>query len=135
MKEAPFQLEVYIGGYGDFSFRLLYDRGKLIYWKESIYSTESKEVSVVHPNANHLEHFWKFMSGCREWKPSYKNNLEVYGIEWEVLAVKKFTNVHSSGKDLFPENFQEFLDAVRKLIPGKEFGYKVEYQAEWFEVS
>jgi|GEM_PF-1944345 len=127
------ELEVFIGGYGDFNYRLLLNASKLIYWKESSASTESKQAFVVHPTAKQWEGFWKFMSKCRDWKKKYVNDLEVYGIEWEVIAQKKFVDIRTTGKDLYPENFEEFLSELRKLMPGKEFGYNLKYEPEWFE--
>lgn len=130
---TKFELEVFIGGYGEYNYRLLLNAGKLIHWKESALSTESKQASVVHPTGKQWERFWKFISSCRDWKPKYVNDLEVYGIEWEVIAKKKFADIKSSGKDLYPENFEEFIDELRLLMPGKSFGYNLKYEPEWFE--
>ena len=133
MTNNNYVLEVFIGGYGDFNYRLLLNAGKLIHWKESALSNESKQASVVHPTAKQWERFWKFVGACRDWKKSYVNDLEVYGIEWEVVIQKKFVDVKSSGKDLYPENFETFLHELQLLMPGKTFGYNLQYEPEWFE--
>lgn len=133
ISENPFHLELFIGGYGEYNYRLLLNAGKLIHWKESALSSESKQASVVHPTGKQWERFWKFIGTCRNWKKSYVNDLEVYGIEWEVVAQKKFVDIQSSGKDLYPENFEEFIKEVQLLMSGKTFGYNLKYEPEWFE--
>lgn len=130
-----FELEVFVGGYGDVNFRIRWNEGRLVYWRESLLSFEKQEEAIIHPTNAQWQHFWKFLNECREWEKKYKKpgkGGKSVGVEWEVHAKRKYYFLKSSGKDAFPENFDQFVEEVRKLLGGRQFGYQLSYNDEWF---
>lgn len=129
---SQFELEVFVGGYGDVNFRIRWNEGRLVYWRESLLSFEKQEEAIIHPTAAQWKRFWTFLNECREWEPKYVRKKSEMGVEWQVLASRKYFLLKSQGRDLFPENFDQFIEEVRLLLGGRQFGYSLSYNDEWF---
>lgn len=100
------------------SFTLLIRDQKLIYQ-----STRPEEKLVRDPSDDDWDKFWKKTVSLKIWlwKKSYVNRGNSDGQNWSVKIGFGKLKLHSYGSGEFPDEYEDFLTALRKLIGGLEF--------------
>ena len=100
------------------SFTLVIRDKKLLY-----HASRPDERITRDPAENDWDKFWKETVKLKIWlwKKSYVDKGSSDGQNWSVKIKTGKMFLHSYGSGEFPENYEEFLVAIRKLIGGLEF--------------
>jgi len=115
--ELPVAFRISISSYYGRSFSLVVRDDKLIY-----NSTRPECKTVRDPSADDWQRFWKKTVNLKIWlwDKQYIDRSRSDGSHWSVnLEVGKL-KLMTYGSNSYPENFNEFIQAVRELIPGLE---------------
>lgn len=120
MIEPGVKLQIRVRKPGGPSYELACSDIILVY-RVSLASTGAGLASRVNPSDSQWEAFWRFMEGCRDWAPEYLAEDDAGGTEWWVLADRDGLRLNSRGSGAYPANWRSFLDAVRRLIGGRDF--------------
>jgi hypothetical protein len=118
----PRKLHVYIGGYMGHSYSLDLHRDALTYSVQSHgYTPESTE--EVFPTDDQWRAFAVALDRLRvwEWETGYVTENICDGTNWSFSINLRSRKMASGGSNGFPDNFDEFLEAVRALIGGRDF--------------
>lgn len=119
----PSVLEVSIGGYMGPSFRISLDHQEILYSSFTAGFELARE-AIITPSDEHWFEFLKTIDhiGVWNWKSEYRNRLEIIdGTQWklEIQYGDKQISVH--GDNAYPPDFDQVIDAIRKLIVGLPF--------------
>ena len=99
------------------SFTLVLRDGKLLY-----HSTRPTEEITRDPSGEDWDRFWKDTVKLKiwVWEKEYVDRSSSDGANWSVNIEIGKLKLRSYGSNIRPDNFEEFLVAVRKLVPGLE---------------
>ncbi|MBN2858453.1 MAG: hypothetical protein JXN63_08635 [Candidatus Delongbacteria bacterium] len=97
------------------SFTLLLRDGKLLY-----HSTRPTEEITRDPSGEDWDRFWKETVRLKiwVWKKEYVDKSSSDGASWSINIEVGKLKLRSYGSNIRPDNFEEFLESVRKLVPG-----------------
>jgi len=121
--DEPTVLEAYIGGFGGTSYWVTWKAGAIEY-RTSNRDSEKPDVVMIQPEAADWQIFWKALDGARVWKwaKNYAPREMVYdGTSWELVVRHQERKLKSGGSNAYPDNFDVLLDAVSKLLGGRDF--------------
>lgn len=115
---TPEEFRITLSSFHGRSFTLLIRDQKLIYQ-----STRPQEKFTRDPSDEDWDKFWKETINHKIWiwKKSYVDRGSSDGQNWSVKIGVGKLKLHSYGSGEFPDAFEDFLVAVRKLIVGLEF--------------
>jgi hypothetical protein len=106
--------DFFLGGYGRDNFRLKLNGAVLLCSEyEGIPSDIDKEIKVE--GNTEWETLAEFIKGCK-WKKTYNDPFTCDGTQWELKVSGNGININSYGSNLFPENFDEFMAIVNKIM-------------------
>lgn len=97
------------------SFTLVLRDRKLLY-----HSTRPTEEIVRDPSGEDWDRFWKDTVKLKiwVWKKEYVDKSSSDGASWSINIEVGKLKLRSYGSNIRPDNFEEFLEAVRILVPG-----------------
>ena len=115
-------IDFYIGGYfHDHSYRLVLNNTSLsISDYVGIPIPEHDKVVYVDNNVD-WNNLVVFLKGCN-WKRRYDSEV-LDGTQWEMKAQGEGVKVNAYGSNAYPENFDEFLMLLNRVI--SEVGVKI----------
>ncbi|MDA3886508.1 MAG: hypothetical protein PF638_13020 [Candidatus Delongbacteria bacterium] len=115
---SPEEFRITLSSFYGRSFTLLFRDKKLVYQ-----STRPEEKLFRVPADEDWDKFWKESVKLKIWlwNKSYVDRSSSDGQNWSVKIKIGKMNLHSYGSGQFPENFENFLVAIRKLLGGLEF--------------
>lgn len=113
------KFEIDYGGYG-FSETLAMKANVLVYSSWNVRNCPAEDL-LMTPTEKDWQSFLEAIKAVvQDWRRKY--NLDVCdGVCWSVKIEVEGFKLNSSGLHLFPENFDEFLVHVRRLIGTEEF--------------
>ena len=115
---SPQEFRITSSSFYSRSFTLLIRDQKLIYQ-----TTRPTENLLRAPADEDWDKFWKETVKLKIWlwKKSYVDKSSSDGQNWSVKIKIGKMHLHSYGSGEFPENYEGFLVALRKLIGGLDF--------------
>jgi hypothetical protein len=117
----PVELNVQMRAPGGRSYALGFSEGILVY-RVSVAGGAPGLASRVRPSEAQWRAFWDVVEGCRGWAVVYGAEGGSADADWRVALEHDGLRVESRGAGAYPENWRVFLDALRRLIGGREFG-------------
>jgi len=121
MADEDVKFDIRIGGYFGPNYSLKLGRRELVYTKITEELPDGKSETIV-PSNQEWRRFWKFaQDSCDEWDEEYEEPGVVDGTSWTVEIVTDEIDLRSSGSNAYPDNFDEFLEEVSRLIGGRDF--------------
>lgn len=122
----PKRMNVHIGSCLGTSYQIEVKDEKIIYREFDSYQHEDAvdNTHVLYADKQLWDEFWNSLDKIKiwDWKSDYSNPDIVDGGYWYINIIydtKK--KIFSSGGNAYPDNFIEFIHAIRKLIKGKKF--------------
>ena len=115
---SPQEFRITLSSFYSRSFTLLIRDQKLVYQ-----ATRPEEKILRDPAGSDWDKFWKETVKLKIWlwKKSYVDKSSSDGQNWSVKITIGKMKLHTYGSGEFPENYEEFLGALRKLIGGLDF--------------
>lgn len=131
----PKEFSAFIGGFLGTSYRLELHGGVLTYTTSGGGQSNAKRTDVT-PSAARWREFRQTLEGLKIWKwhADYPNDGILDGTQWSLNITFEDRAIKSHGSNCYPESngkpngkpeptkaFQDYLEAVQKLIDGKKF--------------
>ena len=115
---SPEEFRITSSSFYSRSFTILIRDQKLLY-----HASRPEEKLIRIPADEDWDKFWKETVKLKIWlwQKSYVNRGSSDGQNWSVKIKIGKMKLHSYGSGEFPENYQEFLKALKKLVGGLEF--------------
>ncbi len=118
----PRKLEISIGGYPDGYYTVAYRNKRLLY--SHGYGSDEALSEIEQPSDEQWQSFLAEINRFKvwDWKENYRpDTLICDGTQWSLWITWGRRKVVSNSDNSYPDNFQTFLKAIRKLIGNKEF--------------
>ena len=103
------------------SYRVEWDDSSLTYTKFRRGYEPDGDPEAIQPTDAQWKRFWKFMEEFSAWDERYEQDGVCDGASWLIEVENDDFRLSSSGSNAYPEDFQTFLQEVRRLIGGREF--------------
>jgi hypothetical protein len=118
--DLPVVFRISLNSFYGRSYVLVLRDNKLIY-----NSTRPKAQIVRDPSDEDWQKFWKKTVKHKIWlwEREYVDKSSSDGSTWSVNIEVGNLKLKSYGSNSCPENFKEFTNIVKELIPGLEFSY------------
>ncbi|MBN2789852.1 MAG: hypothetical protein JXR69_06660 [Candidatus Delongbacteria bacterium] len=115
---TPEEMRITLSSFYGRSFTILLRDNKLIY-----HATRPEEKLVRDPSDDDWDKFWKETVNLKIWlwNRSYVDKSTSDGQNWSVNIKVGKLKLHTYGSGEFPDNYEEFLVVLRKLIGGLDF--------------
>ncbi len=110
-----------IGGFGP-SYKVII-QGNTVKYEYADFSKKSPEEETFTVSGQDIQNFIDKLNsiGIKKWKNSYINNEIIDGTSWDISIKHKDLDKGVSGRNNYPKNFNDYLEAVRTLIGHREF--------------
>ena len=123
----PLLMRLFIGGFDGSSYEIIYDGRDLRYFAaENMFLLQTTKPQIIKPGREQWQSFFNELNALRvwDWKGRYEEPNVKDGTVWSCIIVYETQDrrvVVSSGSNLFPKNYPDFLSTVKKLIGDRTF--------------
>lgn len=117
----PTKFHAFIGGFFGTDYTIELDGQELVYLADETHSGEGRR-ERISPTGDEWNTFWKQLNelGVWEWKRKYETEI-CDGTQWELDIKYGDKKRKCYGSNAYPDRFDEYLQAVKELLGGREF--------------
>jgi hypothetical protein len=84
---------------------------------------EATSSATISPTTEQWREFRRSIDelGVWRWRPNYSDTAVMDGTQWQLELVYSGNSIKTAGSNKYPEHFDRYIAAVRKLLGGRTF--------------